>query len=374
MLLALAPCDQPAEVAAAGTWQQAQADSGGFLAVEVVQLAGTLGIDLLARALLQTCCPSPPVRVNLVFNAPLMGSVKALSLHARCDVLSLCRSMEHRPLCPCHALLATYLGEQAPADGFSSGISAAFACPVTGDVLPSHRLVPDGKIVQIGPHAGGILHLDMALSMASSPGACSASGTPLTLTVRQRVPLDGTISALLVGPPLTLSTPPPPPTPPKDAKPGSHGEDTGAFSCIAEGQLLTVNPGQVLAALAQGLQDRGQGLLCTAPGDLATGASSLFQSFYVVSPATGAQQGSAHTLKAMRCARLCLANGSRPLRHPTSEQNHKLEFRLNILAGWRVRKSLRRRHVGPRAVMRSCRRLLWWKRCRRGWMRCSWLP
>jgi hypothetical protein len=239
--------DGAAAADAAHDW--AAAEEAYHVGVTVVEASGRLAARALARALLQRCSPAVPAAVTLHFAAPLIGDLRCLQLVANSQVLDLSRSVELRAVCACHGALL--------------GGAGAGVCAVTGAALPVGGAVSDGRVVQVGPHAAGTLHLKSPLSLAVG----GAGGAAPARHLQPRVRLAEVPSGLLGGPPTTLRAA------------GAGAAAGEGVKVLMEGGLVDLTPGQLLAVLAQALRGAREGLLCSGPSTLDGGAApGLFRS------------------------------------------------------------------------------------------------
>lgn len=258
-------------------WESAETTHPG-LKVTIVEVAGRVAQQTVARALFQCCVDMPPLNVTLEFSAPLIGDVRSINLEAHCDTHPLCLDTSHCTLCGCHGAPVALRG----ADGGPLPLPQnKLQCPVTGTPLDPRQCLQDGKTICLGNNpSAGVLSLKAPLSIA--PSGVGTEGA--VLRVLSRVNLTSFNAALIQGPPLTLRAH-------NYQNYVRHGTEAGfnigavpRTSVLLNMSLQTVNSEQLLGIVARKLKATGEGLVCFSTTDIHSRHSGVFRQHYLLVP------------------------------------------------------------------------------------------
>ena len=285
----------------------------GRLSVSIVEIAGKLAVQSLARTLISSCKESlPPLQFFLEFNVPLIGDVRYLQLEASSETQPLDLSISHCSVCACHSapLALTPAGSRGERSSSTTATTTrtafpfplhqqhnttttnnnsnnAMRCPVTGTTVDGPRcIIHDGRTVCIGNSPACVLHFSAPLTIA----AATTGGLPV-VRVLKRVPINKMNAALLYGPPIILKMP----------SSSSSSSLAAVNKVVLDGQMVDVHMHQILSLVSQSLRSKNEALVTYSTCDLRTGRSSLFRQYYLIVPSQ-CKAGDETTLCALRMA------------------------------------------------------------------------
>ena len=325
-ILALCEAGASADIAASHhDWEEAEATHPG-LKVTIVEVAGRVAQQTVARALFQCVMDTPPRSISLDFNTPLIGNVRSILLEGYCDTRHLTLEMSHCTLCACHGAPVALKG----ADGRAINIGAPltgqnkFRCPITGTTLDPRHCIQDGKTICLGNNsAAGLLHLKESLSIANAAtSAVDGNGmatAPVVLRVLSKIKMGSFNAALLYGPPITLRAPNKNNLAITNTNGNQSCTSAGAAAGVStreninssfppavkvavDGELVSVYSEQLLGLVAKNLKDNGEGLMCFSTTDIHSGHSGLFRHHYLLVPFTEGGSSNKQGLCALKVA------------------------------------------------------------------------